>query len=104
MWAGCCPSSRQALSCFLALAHARVPTRARCAALPGSAAGAETSGRVTHTHATTTHPVSLAEQKDVSITVVDTMDHLLGAFDRELSEYTANHFKREGINVQLGTM
>ena len=40
----------------------------------------------------------------MSITVVDTMDHLLGAFDRELSEYTANHFKREGINVQLGTM
>lgn len=34
----------------------------------------------------------------------DTMDHLLGAFDRQLSEYTASHFQREGINVQLGTM
>ncbi len=32
------------------------------------------------------------------------MDHLLGAFDRQLSEYTAQHFLREGINVQLGTM
>lgn len=40
----------------------------------------------------------------VSITVLDTMDHLLGAFDRELSEYTASHFAREGINVALGTM
>ncbi|EFN54551.1 hypothetical protein CHLNCDRAFT_58189 [Chlorella variabilis] len=43
-------------------------------------------------------------KEDISITVVDTMDHLLGAFDRQLSEYTASHFMREGINVQLGTM
>lgn len=41
---------------------------------------------------------------DISINILDTMDHLLGAFDRQLSEYTASHFQREGINVQLGTM
>lgn len=43
-------------------------------------------------------------QDEVSITVVDTMDHLLGAFDRQLSEYTSKHFSRAGIDVQLGTM
>ncbi len=43
-------------------------------------------------------------QGDISITVVDTMDHLLGAFDRQLSDYTRKHFLREGIKVQLGTM
>ena len=42
-------------------------------------------------------------QDQISITVVDTLDHLLGAFDRELSAYTREHFLREGIRVQLGT-
>lgn len=43
-------------------------------------------------------------KSEVRITVVDTMDHLLGAFDRQLSEYTATHFARSGIDLQLGTM
>lgn len=86
-------------------------------------------------------------QDEVRISVVDTMDHLLGgwaapggagggaslagyrtrarpprrrtstttpplaplwnsagAFDRQLSEYTREHFGRGGIDVQLGTM
>lgn len=41
---------------------------------------------------------------EVRISVVDTMDHLLGAFDRQLSEYTQSHFARSGIDVQLSTM
>jgi NADH dehydrogenase FAD-containing subunit len=43
-------------------------------------------------------------QGDIKITVVDTMDHLLGAFERQLSEYTQKHLLKEGIRVQLGTM
>lgn len=39
---------------------------------------------------------------DVSITLVDAADHILGMFDRSLSEYTTQHFKRQDIQVRTG--
>ena len=43
-------------------------------------------------------------QGDIKITVIDTMDHLLGAFDRQLSEYAKDHLMKEGVKLELGTM
>ena len=39
---------------------------------------------------------------DVSITLVDAADHILGAFDKSLSDYTTRHFQRQNINVRTG--
>ncbi len=39
---------------------------------------------------------------DVSITLVDAADHILGAIDKSLSDYTTNHFKRQDIKVRTG--
>ena len=38
----------------------------------------------------------------VSITLVDAADHILGAFDKSLSDYTTRHFQRQNIRVRTG--
>lgn len=40
--------------------------------------------------------------QDVRITLVDAGDHILGAFDKTLSDYTTRHFQRENIQVLTG--
>ena len=40
--------------------------------------------------------------KDVGITLVDAADHILGAFDKSLSDYTTKHFQRQNIQVRTG--
>ncbi len=40
--------------------------------------------------------------EDVSITLVDAADHILGAFDKSLSDYTTKHFQRQNIQVRTG--
>jgi NADH dehydrogenase FAD-containing subunit len=42
-------------------------------------------------------------QGAVSITLVETQDHLLSAYDRQIAEYASTLFKREGINLKLNT-
>jgi NADH dehydrogenase FAD-containing subunit len=38
-----------------------------------------------------------------SVTLVNTTDHLLSTYDRNISEYTDYHFQRSGINTLLST-
>ncbi|HJT24216.1 MAG TPA: FAD-dependent oxidoreductase [bacterium] len=38
----------------------------------------------------------------VRITLVDAADHILGAFDKSLSDYTTRHFQRQNIQVRTG--
>ncbi len=40
---------------------------------------------------------------DVKIRVVDLMDHVLSTYDRAISNYTASVFKRNGIDLVLGS-
>ena len=40
--------------------------------------------------------------KDVRISLVDAADHILGAFDKSLSDYTTQHFQRQHIQVRTG--
>jgi NADH dehydrogenase FAD-containing subunit len=40
-------------------------------------------------------------QDDVHVKLIETRDHILGAFDRHISEYADKHFAREGIEVRL---
>jgi NADH:ubiquinone reductase (non-electrogenic) len=40
--------------------------------------------------------------KDVSISLVDAADHILGAFDKSLRDYTTRHFQRQNIQVRTG--
>jgi NADH:ubiquinone reductase (non-electrogenic) len=40
--------------------------------------------------------------EDIRITVVDAADHLLSTFDKSLSQYTTEHFKRVNIDVRTG--
>jgi len=39
----------------------------------------------------------------VKIRVVELMDHVLGTYDRAISEYTAKHFKRSGIELVVNS-
>ena len=39
----------------------------------------------------------------MSITLVETQDHLLSAYDRQIAEYAGRLFKREGIQLKLNT-
>lgn len=40
----------------------------------------------------------------VSIKVVETRDHILSMYDKQISQYTEEHFKREGIDLLLNKM
>ncbi|GAB4816314.1 hypothetical protein N2152v2_003360 [Parachlorella kessleri] len=40
---------------------------------------------------------------EVSITLVETQDHLLSAYDRQIAEYAGRLFTREGIQLKLNT-
>lgn len=42
-------------------------------------------------------------QDEVTITLIDTLDHLLNAFDRQIAEYAGKLFVREGITLKLST-
>ena len=42
---------------------------------------------------------SFASQQDTRVVVVDTRDHILSTFDRALSMYADEEFKRQGIDV-----
>lgn len=39
----------------------------------------------------------------VKITLVEAMDHILSMYDKEISDYTVEHFKRSSINVEHNT-
>tara|TARA_R110002050_G_C8522286_1_gene477748 strand:- start:94 stop:501 length:408 start_codon:yes stop_codon:yes gene_type:complete len=41
------------------------------------------------------------EREDVTITVIQSADHILNTYDKKISEYTAKSFKRQNINVQV---
>ena len=41
-------------------------------------------------------------KEDISITLVDAADHILGVFDKSLSDYTTRHFQRQNIQVKTG--
>ncbi|KAL4428590.1 hypothetical protein ABPG77_008902 [Micractinium sp. CCAP 211/92] len=43
------------------------------------------------------------EVKDVSIRVIELMDHVLSMYDRAIGEYTAQRFKRSGIELVLNS-
>ena len=43
-------------------------------------------------------------QDDVHVKLIETKDHILGAFDRHISEYADKHFAREGIEVRLSIL
>jgi NADH dehydrogenase len=36
---------------------------------------------------------------DISLTVIQSRDHILNTFDSEISDYAENRFKRKNINV-----
>lgn len=40
--------------------------------------------------------------QEVSVTVVNSGEHLLGAYDRQVAEYAERQFQRQGITVELG--
>lgn len=42
-------------------------------------------------------------QDEVRITLVETLDHLLNAYDRQIAEYAGSLFVREGIDLKLNT-
>lgn len=46
-------------------------------------------------------PPPFCWQDDVHVKLIETKDHILGAFDRHISEYADKHFAREGIEVRL---
>lgn len=39
----------------------------------------------------------------ISMTVIESTDHILGMFDRRLSEYAEKHFEREGVKLLTNT-
>jgi len=41
--------------------------------------------------------------KYISINLVQSGDHILNTFDKQISEFTEKQFKREGINVLINT-
>ncbi len=50
----------------------------------------------THTHTQT--------QSEVQIKLVETRDHILSMYDKQISEYTEKHFNRENIQLLLNKM
>eukprot|EP00052_Salpingoeca_macrocollata_P017080 m.138268 g.138268 ORF g.138268 m.138268 type:complete len:621 (+) comp20259_c0_seq2:558-2420(+) len=40
---------------------------------------------------------------DVKITLVEALDHILSAYDKQISEYTTEHFRRASIDVAANT-
>jgi NADH:ubiquinone reductase (non-electrogenic) len=42
-------------------------------------------------------------QNDVSITVLQSGDHILNTFDGRISEYAEQKFSRDGIDVKIGS-
>jgi NADH dehydrogenase FAD-containing subunit len=58
-----------------------------------------------HTHPST-HPLPnqpTRQQDQVSVTLVEASDHILGAFDRRLVDYVSNLFSQRRIRVLTGT-
>lgn len=42
-------------------------------------------------------------EKTVSITVVQSGDHILNTFDERISDYAEKKFSRDGVNVKMGS-
>ncbi|CAK9857265.1 unnamed protein product [Sphagnum jensenii] len=42
-------------------------------------------------------------EKDATITVVQSADHILNSFDRRISEYAEKKFARDGVDVKIGS-
>jgi len=61
-----------------------------------------------HIHPTTPiHPTTSIQPhpptQDVKISVVELMDHVLSTYDRRIGEYTAQQWKRKGIDLVLNS-
>ncbi len=41
------------------------------------------------------------QRSDISIRQIDSHDHILSAFDRSISAYATDHFRRSGIDLIL---
>ncbi len=41
-------------------------------------------------------------EKDATITVVQSADHILNSFDRRISEYAEKKFARDGVDMKIG--
>lgn len=44
----------------------------------------------------------LGLQGEASVKLIDTHDHILSAFDRQIGQYATKHFQRTGIELVLG--
>jgi len=43
-------------------------------------------------------------KEEASVKLIDTHDHILSAFDRQIAQYATSHFRRSGIDLVLGCM